>query len=1576
MEINKVNQLEKNFNLGEGTLRVNLYNGNMLYTYPLINMGKNNFTIATKIVYNMNYQKNAFSGRKIGFNNGWKLNFEQHLFAYEESFAIEGYEVGDYIYIDDNFCLHRFVKYKQTTKEAVYYDDSGTLLRLFLTEGQRPKIIDSNKNTYYFNNEGLMEEVTSGINKEIDKKIDYVNGRIINIYDERALTRLIQILYNDDGSIKELYISGSKIGYRFSYSNQKMVKILKYASNKTKEMISFEYSNNFLTKIINSRNLDVLKIEYNMYNQGFEIIEGTLKRILEKNYTESENYLGEDLYLGEGHFATYSGQKVKDFSLEMGYIRTRTYLTYTKAYTQLENQDKITLRYYFNKQKINISVLEQSTDNNYYTLDRPKGWIISEDGTSNIKMNGKTAQILNASNNYNYKISEEKLLEFINIFNKQEEEYSECFKISFWLNFTKQSKSDLLVALKYIINNNSKTTKVRIEDTLEDTWQKVVIPINLGLNQKTLRDVNISFSGCEKESEIIIADVMIERGSSTDIIIGDTVLDMTSTLYIDDEEKNLSPTLYVTESDIFETYKSLFYSKNTSQDTFDFVYCNKTKIKAVKKLGIKENKKITEFKIDEHDIPNYYFKLVDIINKGIWSIVEIQTRFHYDERLSKYYYETKQAIGSVKDNPSYRLIDENASIVYKFTNEDGTFRAQKDPAKVITEYTYDNYGNIELIKVYNEDDLDGEAIETIYQYEDARDEKFRESPSKIIENGISTRYVYNKNENLIDAIFSENIAKYYTYDTYHEEVVKVEIVDLLTNQTKEENNIKYYDDQSTKSISGKDGNIYGFGYNDFATIQSVYKDYNLIEETKQIKDIGTNTYQKTIYQDKLRPSLSSATYNSYDSIVKEETAGEGTFYSYEDNKISTYAKRLTKIIDHKAKDYYEIKYEDKNIVTSSEVTINDSLKIIKYSNNVIAYQKQNEDAISQEIINDNSLEPKLQEIKYRGNNEAYEDFCSQYEYDKLGRLKKRIGDATVYNKGSEQEASISLNKEIDYEKGTNLPNKLQYVVLAKSNGKEDNATFSYTSSYKTVDGVFTSNITSIKEEGTRYIENPKDDTLFAKDKLTTRTYQYQYDSLNQLIEEKNSSLGNFEYQYTNQGALTKVIKNGKITKEYTYEKDKLTSININNTRKPILYDNYGNTIKIGNVYISYDANNLMQNYDSGNNKYYYYYNYQGVRYKKKLNYELINYEINYLLNGNTILGEDWLDNNNNITHKIRYFYNEDGICGIRYDGYNFTLVKDSQGNVSKVMYKGKIIGEYIYDAWGNHTVEEISVTNQRDQFVLHNNPFRYKGYYYDVETGLAMVGQRYYSPELGRFIQLAEVSTLNPSSINGLNLYSYANNNPIGIAYNSPIVGGLSSGGMIGSTSGTLGNIVGSGSVVGGSKVSGFGSLSGSSFGSINWPKANSVLMTHYTTSLIENAFIGAFFGNISYTVTTQLNDSEMFYSYSNIGNGGYSAGVGMNLGNWYGISAYVSSNLGFGTSMQLTPWITYGAEISLQDGISFSFGTISGNTTQEITANVGWGTIAGAYLVCAGIAAIPMPGARALAGAAACVILLIDIFN
>ena len=100
------------------------------------------------------------------------------------------------------------------------------------------------------------------------------------------------------------------------------------------------------------------------------------------------------------------------------------------------------------------------------------------------------------------------------------------------------------------------------------------------------------------------------------------------------------------------------------------------------------------------------------------------------------------------------------------------------------------------------------------------------------------------------------------------------------------------------------------------------------------------------------------------------------------------------------------------------------------------------------------------------------------------------------------------------------------------------------------------------------------------------------------------------------------------------------------------------------------------------------------------------------------------------------------------------------------MYRGKIIGEYTYDVWGNCEVIELSIDSEteageRDKFVLYNNPFRYKGYYCDIETGLYYCDSRYYHPTWGRFIQPADVSSLNPQSVNGLNLYIYALNNTI-----------------------------------------------------------------------------------------------------------------------------------------------------------------------------------------------------------------------
>ncbi|MDE6613305.1 MAG: RHS repeat-associated core domain-containing protein, partial [Clostridia bacterium] len=59
------------------------------------------------------------------------------------------------------------------------------------------------------------------------------------------------------------------------------------------------------------------------------------------------------------------------------------------------------------------------------------------------------------------------------------------------------------------------------------------------------------------------------------------------------------------------------------------------------------------------------------------------------------------------------------------------------------------------------------------------------------------------------------------------------------------------------------------------------------------------------------------------------------------------------------------------------------------------------------------------------------------------------------------------------------------------------------------------------------------------------------------------------------------------------------------------------------------------------------------------------------------------------------------------------------------------------------------------------NPFRYNGYYYDVETGFYYLKTRYYDPELGRFISQDSIEYADLETINGLNLYAYCANNPV-----------------------------------------------------------------------------------------------------------------------------------------------------------------------------------------------------------------------
>ena len=134
---------------------------------------------------------------------------------------------------------------------------------------------------------------------------------------------------------------------------------------------------------------------------------------------------------------------------------------------------------------------------------------------------------------------------------------------------------------------------------------------------------------------------------------------------------------------------------------------------------------------------------------------------------------------------------------------------------------------------------------------------------------------------------------------------------------------------------------------------------------------------------------------------------------------------------------------------------------------------------------------------------------------------------------------------------------------------------------------------------------------------------------------------------------------------------------------------------------------------------------------------------------------------------ITYLYGVDGITGFTLKQGDETKVyhyrKNMQGDVTQIYTlneEGKldIVASYTYDAWGNHLVSNHTFDNIGDL-----NPIRYRGYYFDIETGLYYLKTRYYDPQTGRFINMDKIEILDESItlVNGLNLYAYAGNNPV-----------------------------------------------------------------------------------------------------------------------------------------------------------------------------------------------------------------------
>ena len=141
---------------------------------------------------------------------------------------------------------------------------------------------------------------------------------------------------------------------------------------------------------------------------------------------------------------------------------------------------------------------------------------------------------------------------------------------------------------------------------------------------------------------------------------------------------------------------------------------------------------------------------------------------------------------------------------------------------------------------------------------------------------------------------------------------------------------------------------------------------------------------------------------------------------------------------------------------------------------------------------------------------------------------------------------------------------------------------------------------------------------------------------------------------------------------------------------------------------------------------------------------------NYLWDGGKLLSQTFANDTQ------VFLYHGDSRVALEFMGQLYYYVYNLQGDVVGLVDKtGTTMVTYKYDVWG----KPESTTGPMATTLGVANPFRYRGYYYDTESGFYYLQSRYYDPEVGRFLNAD--AYLNSGHMLGTNAYVYCYNNPV-----------------------------------------------------------------------------------------------------------------------------------------------------------------------------------------------------------------------
>lgn len=299
-------------------------------------------------------------------------------------------------------------------------------------------------------------------------------------------------------------------------------------------------------------------------------------------------------------------------------------------------------------------------------------------------------------------------------------------------------------------------------------------------------------------------------------------------------------------------------------------------------------------------------------------------------------------------------------------------------------------------------------------------------------------------------------------------------------------------------------------------------------------------------------------------------------------------------------------------------------------------------------------------------------------------------------------------------------------------------------------------------------------------------YSYEYDKLGQLVRYNDAVLGKtYTYTYDGNGnILAKTEYAYTLSEElgtvlnavsYAYDahwKDRLVNVD----DKPIVYDCIGNPTSYlgatlmweGRTLTSYENEELLAEYEYDEN---------GMRYRttvtSKTDGLLGSYE--YVWVDGKLISIVYVSGGSTETAKYLYNDNDEPIGMVVTDAAGslstYYYLKNMQGDITHIISpNGKKLVEFTYDIFGKQTVHYqsngstiIGMIELAEQVMIRTlTPFGYRGYCYDMYTGLYYLQSRYYDPETGRFINADDTNYLNiTGTVLGCNLFAYCENDPV-----------------------------------------------------------------------------------------------------------------------------------------------------------------------------------------------------------------------